>query len=239
MLTQRLTVPLDGDRTISAIIDRPDDCRPGKTPGLVLAHGMNNDLTHPLLEAVAHGLAERGTAATIRFNFPYRERGSSSPDRPAVLESALRRAHDVLVDDLECPAGAVFLGGKSLGARVVAELASRGHEGEGLLAAGLVFLGYPLHAPDGKGKLRLEPLRRIGVPSLFVEGTRDPFCDLELLRPIVAGLDHPGTLVEIEGGGHSYELRRGAGRGADEVYRDVADIVAGFVEKIASDEGNV
>jgi predicted alpha/beta-hydrolase family hydrolase len=202
------------------------------TPGLVLAHGQNNDLNHPVLVAVAKALAETGTASTLRFNFPYAERGVSSPDRLPVLELAFRRARDALVDDEVCPPGAVFLGGKSLGARVAAELVSRGHEGEGLLADGLVFLGYPLHAPD-KAKIRREPLRRIQIPSLFVEGTRDPFCDLALLDPIVAALDNPGRILAIGGGGHSYEPRGGGKSGQEEAYRLVSEGVATFIREHA------
>jgi uncharacterized protein len=238
MITKAVTVPLDDRRSISAVIDRPDECSPGKTAALVLAHGMNNDLNHPLLETVAHHLAGHGIASVIRFNFAYRERGSSSPDRSEALELAFRRAHDVLVDDDECRPGAVFLGGKSLGARIAAELASRGHEAEGLLAAGLVFLGYPLHAPGKKDRPRVEPLRRIGIPSLFVEGTRDPFCDLKLLRPLIEGLDHPGTLVEIDGGGHSYERGRDKDSDLEETYERVGRIVADFMSRHCGGPGS-
>lgn len=233
VVTKTVTIQVDEATEVSGVIMQPETCRPGVTPGLVLAHGANNDLEHSLLVALAAGLADRGAASSVRFNFPYRERGASSPDRMEVLEQAYRRAHDVLVDDEICPPGPVFLGGKSLGARVAAELVSRHHEGEGLLAAGLVFLGYPLHAPGRKEKLRLEPLRRIGVPSLFVEGTRDPFCDLDLLRPLVAKLDRPGSLRLVEGGGHSYELPRAAGRSQEEVYAEVVDAVAAFITEHA------
>jgi len=232
---QVLRVQVANDRQVTAIVTRPPDCRPGATPGLVLAHGMQNDLTHPLLAAVADRLAESGVATVLRFNFPYTERGVRSPDRPEVLEDALRRAHDVLVDDAVCPPRAVFLGGKSLGARVAAELVSRHHEGEGLLAAGLVFLGYPLHAPGEKDRLRTAPLRRIDCPSLFIQGSRDPFCALDLLEPIVSGLDRPGELYVVEGGGHSYEMR---GKGAEppaEVYRRVAERVAAFIRAHAQE----
>lgn len=218
---------------VAGVLSRPESCRANVTPALVLAHGANNDLSHPLLVAVATYLAETGAASVLRFNFPYAERGAATPDRPVVLEAAFRRAHDTLADDEACPPGRVFLGGKSLGARVAAELVSRRHEDEGLPAAGLVCLGYPLHAPGRKDRLRLEPLRRIDVPSLFVEGTRDPFCDLDLLRPVIAGLDVPATLHVIEGGGHSLELRHSSSRTLDDVHRDVAGVAARFITEHA------
>lgn len=232
MIERVLRIKVDG-ADVAGALSRPEGCRPGVTPGLVLAHGANNDLSHPLLVAVATYLAETGVASVLRFNFPYAERGSSTPDRPAVLEAAFRHAYDALVDDEVCPPGRVFLGGKSLGARVGAELVSRHHEGEELLAFGLVFLGYPLHAPGRKDRLKLEPLRRIDVPSLFVEGTRDPFCDLDVLRPVIAALDVPGTLHLVEGGGHSFEVSRSSGRTPEDIYGDVAGEVARFIAEHA------
>ncbi len=229
MVELPISITVDG-ATVSGIIDRPENCRPGVTPGLVLGHGANNDLTHPLLAIVAEHLADTGVANVLRFNFPYMQRGASSPDRLTVLEETLRRAHDVLFDDPDCAPGPLFLGGKSLGARVAASLVSRHHEAEGLLASGLIFLGYPLHAPGGRDNLKLEPLRRIDVPSLFVVGTRDPFCDIELLKPIVAGLDMPGTLHLVPEGGHSFEMPKSSGRTDEESFHDVAAVVAGFIE---------
>jgi predicted alpha/beta-hydrolase family hydrolase len=151
-----------------------------------------------------------------------------------VLVQAYRRAHDLLADSESCPPSAIFLGGKSLGARVAAELVSRHHEGEGLLAAGLVFLGYPLHAPGRKDRLRKDHLRRVDVPSLFVEGTRDPFCDLALLEPIVAGLDPPGEILIIEGGGHSYEKRGEKAESLALTHRRVAEGVAEFIRRVGA-----
>ena len=202
---ESLRIHVDRDIEVGGAIDRATDCRPGATPGLLLAHGANNRFDHPLLTTVARHLAERGTATVLRFNFPYAERGASSPDPQHRLETAFRRAHDALLDEMVCPPGPLFMGGKSLGARIAAELVSRHHEGEGLLASGLVFLGYPLHAPGRKDRLRTEALRRIEVPSLFVCGTRDPFCDLDLLLPVIERLDIPGTLMVIDGGNHSLE----------------------------------
>lgn len=232
MIERVLRIEVDGT-DVAGVLTRPESCRPEVTPGLVLAHGANNDLSHPLLVAVATYLAQTGAACVLRFNFPYAERGASTPDRPAVLEAAFRRAYDALVDDEACPPGCVFLGGKSLGARVAAELVSRRHDGDGLSASGLVLLGYPLHAPGRKDRLRLEPLRHIDVPSLFVEGTRDPFCDLDLLRPVIAELDMPATLHVVEGGGHSFELPRSSSRTLDDVHHDVAVTVAQFITEHA------
>ena len=125
--------------------------------------------------------------------------------------TASSRVHDHVADELAAPGAPLFIGGKSLGGRIAAELLSRGEEGEGLVAAGLVELGYPLHRPGHKETLFTEPLRKIGVPSLFLIGEKDPFCDLDLLRPLLEQLLHPGKLVVVPGGDHSLH-RAGAGR---------------------------
>ncbi len=229
MLEHRVSVEIDGGDHVSAVVSRPEECRRGVTPGLVLAHGAKNHMSHPLLEAVASGLAAAGVAIVMRFNFAYAERGGETPDRIERLELAFRRAHDALVDDAVCPPGPVFLGGKSLGARVAAGLASRHHEGEGLLTSGLVFLGYPLHASGRSEKPRLDILEHIDVPSLFLEGTRDPFCDLDVLRPAVAAMTPPGDLHVIEGGGHSLEVPRSSEVDQDHVNADIVATVARFI----------
>src|SRR5665648_515474 len=122
MIEKRAWIQIGGGERVSGAITRPENCRRGVTPGVLLAHGAKNDLDHPLLASVAHGLASRGAATVLRFNFAYSEHGGATPDRLDKLEHVYRRAHDTLVDDEVCPPGPVFLGGKSLGARVAAGL---------------------------------------------------------------------------------------------------------------------
>jgi len=209
----------------------PNRLRPD-TPALILAHGANNDLDHPLLAYLAAHLAEMTDVLVVRFNFPYVERGAVSPDPQRLLEDTFRRVHDHVVDELCGPGAPIFVGGKSLGGRVAAELVSRGREGEGLLVVGLIVLGYPLHAPGHKDRLHVEPLRRIGIPSLFCVGSRDPLCDTELLGPIIAGLSHPGALYVIAGGDHSLRLSSASRRQPEEGYQDVARKMGGFMESV-------
>jgi uncharacterized protein len=210
-----------------------------ETPAMILAHGANNDLDYPLLAAIAQHLAAEAGAMVVRFNFPYVERGSSSPDSVAVLENCYRRVHDHVADELAAPGAPLFIGGKSLGGRVAAELISRGEEGEGIVAAGLVELGYPLHRPGHKESLLTEPLRKIGVPSLFLIGEKDPFCDPELLRPLLEQLLHPGKLVVVPGGDHSLHRAGaakagGAGEAGVEEFTEVAAEVARFIQAVAT-----
>ena len=233
---------------VTAKVDMPSRIG-AKTPVLLLAHGAKNDLDHPLLVAVGRHLAAEAGVMVARFNFPYAERASTSPDSAPILENGFRRVHDHIVDELAAPGAPIFIGGKSLGGRIAAELLSRGEEGEGLVTAGLVELGYPLHRPGHKEALITEPLRKIGVPSLFIIGEKDPFCDTDLLRPLLEQLLHPGKLVVVPGGDHSLhragggktglnaEQAAGADQGQPGEFAGVAAEVAKFVTEVAAHQG--
>jgi len=234
MVKRTVEISAPAGSSVTGVVTNPEQCRPGVTPGLVVAHGRANDLSQPLLVFVTEFLANQEVASPLRFNFPYAERGSATPDRPAVLEATFRRAHDTLADDAVCPPGAVLLGGKSMGARIAAELVSKGPEAEGLLTAGLIFLGFPLHAAGGKNRPGLEPLRRINVPSLFVAGTRDPFADPDLLQRTVAGLDVPGILHVVEGADHSFHMPSSTRVPQEEVFRGIAERIAEFIRSLSA-----
>ncbi len=99
-------------------------------------------------------------------------------------------------------------------------------------AAGLVFLGYPLHPPGKPERVRDEHLYGIEVPMLFIEGTRDPFATAEVLDPVLAKLGDRATLYPVEGGGHSFETR-GPKRDPREVAAELAPVAAAFMREHA------
>jgi predicted alpha/beta-hydrolase family hydrolase len=194
------------------------------------------------LSTIARHLSAQAGTMVVRFNFPYSERGAGSPDSATTLENTFKRVHDHVVDELAAPEAPIFVGGKSMGGRIAAELVSRGEEGEGLLVAGLVELGYPLHRPGHKETLFTEPLRKIGVPSLFCIGENDPFCDPDLLRPLLERLHRPGRLYVVAGGDHSLHRARSGKARADatagtvgtvattpDEFLEVAEVVAQFI----------
>lgn len=226
----KLPIPDQVDVTVK--VDSPAEAGPG-TPVLVLAHGASNDLDFSLLAYLAARLAETGAATVVRFNFPYAERGAASPDAPEDLERTMAAVYEYATKKLAHPGTPVVVAGKSLGARTAAELVSRGPEEGGISASGLVFLGYPLHSPSRREHLYLEPLRHIAVPSLFFVGTRDPFCDPELLRPVVANLLYPGRVYVVEGGDHSLQLPATADRRPEDSYPAVVEQVQAFLQSVA------
>jgi uncharacterized protein len=144
----------------------------------VLAHGAGAGMRHPFLEETAARLAER-KIATLRYEFPYMERGGGRVDRPEICHARVREAV-AIAGKKKLP---LVAGGKSFGGRMTSQAQA--------LAAlpgvrALVFLGFPLHPPEKPGRERGEHLAGVAVPMLFVSGTRDEFAELPLLRAEVA-----------------------------------------------------
>ena len=197
---------------VSGVAALPEGPRTDTT--VVLAHGAGTDMTNPQLVAIADALAEAGFA-TLRFNFPYKERKGRAPDPAAVLEGCYRAVLEQVRQDPALRARRLVIGGRSMGGRMASHLAAAGEAIDGLL-----FLGYPLHPAGQPERLRIAHLDRITVPMLFLTGTRDALCRLDLLRPVLARL--PGaTLHLIEDGDHSFAVRVRSGRDAAAVRREI------------------
>ena len=202
---------------LSTIIDGPKN----SPTTLVLGHGAGAGMTSDFLETFASGIAERGVSVW-RFNFPYAERGARAPDRAPVLEEAFRA---VAAAARERAPGALLLGGKSLGGRIASHLAAAQEP-----CSGLVLLGYPLHPPGKPERRRMEHLPGIRVPTLFVEGTRDPFCPLPTLRRVLEEAELKAEVAVIEDGDHSFKVRKSSGRSTAEAWAEVVDMVADWVD---------
>lgn len=150
-----------------------------------------------------------------RFDFPYRRRGGRRPpDRAPVLVAAVVEAAAGLARRAGTGTERLVLGGRSLGGRMCSMAVA-----EGLAAAGLVLIGYPLHPPGRPDRLRAGHLAAIAVPCLFVSGTRDPFATPAELEAATASIPGPVTHRWVDGGRHDL-------RGAD---AEVAATVAGWL----------
>lgn len=191
----------------------------GKTaPILVLAHGAGRDMEDPLLAGFAEGLAVEKISC-LRFNFPYREVGKKAPDPEPVLRETWQAAF-ARGTEMGSP---VWAGGKSLGGRIASMVVA-----DGVPAAGLVFVGYPLHPPGKPERIRDAHLLSIPVPMLFLQGTRDPFARPDLLEKAILRLGDRATLHPVEGGDHSFRIR---GTPKDDLGtgRALAEIAARFI----------
>jgi predicted alpha/beta-hydrolase family hydrolase len=190
-------------------------------PALVVGHGAGAGMDHPFIVGFCEALAGEGIAA-LRFNFPYMEAGRRSPDQAPNAIAAFRAAFDAAT--ARAGGRAVLAGGKSYGGRIASMAAA-----DGMPAAALVFLGYPLHPPGKPDRIRDEHLYTLEIPMLFLHGTKDPFADPALLAAVVEKLGDRATLVDVEGAGHSFERSRKDDAG--ETGASLAPIVAGFVRE--------
>jgi len=195
---------------------------PGARALLVLAHGAGAGMRHPFLERIAQALAERAVA-TYRYEFLYMEKRAGRPDPPAVAEARVREA--VLDAARVAPGLPLFAGGKSFGGRMTSQAQGR----EPLPGVrGLAFLGFPLHPPGRPATSRADHLDDVLIPMLFLQGSRDEFAGLDLLRPVVKRLGKRVTLHVVEGGDHSFKVLKRTGRTDADVMNELADTITAW-----------
>jgi predicted alpha/beta-hydrolase family hydrolase len=196
---------------------------PGARALYVLAHGAGAGMRHAFLESVSQALAAHAVG-TLRYQFPYMEAGRKRTDVSAVAEATVAAA--VRAAQQAAPGVPLIAGGKSFGGRMTSGAAAKGMIGA---VRGLVFLGFPLHPPGKPSTERAAHLGQVPQPMLFLQGTRDEFAALELLRPLVERLGPRATLYLFDGGDHSLKVR---GRAPAQVLGEAADAVAGWVQRV-------
>ena len=205
-----------GEERVSGLLLRP----PAAKALYLFAHGAGAGMTHGSMAASAEGLAERGIA-TLRYQFPYMEKGGKRPDPPRLAQAAVRSAAAEaarLAPDLP-----LYAGGRSFGGRMT----SQAQAAEPLSGVrGLAFLGFPLHPAGKPGTERAEHLARVRVPMLFVSGDRDTLADLGLLRPVVASLGGRAALHLVAGADHSFKVSAKSGRTAADAEAEALDALA-------------
>ena len=212
MNAEPITIRVDPERTVSGLWAKPA----AATAALVLAHGAGASMTHKSMVAIAEGLAQRNIA-TLRYNFPYMERGSRRPDTPALAHATVRAA--VAEAARLAPELPLFAGGRSFGGRMTSQAQAL----EPLPGVrGLVFFAFPLHPPGRPGVERAQHLAEITVPQLFLQGTNDEFAQFDLLQATVAGLGR-AALKLIPGADHSFHVPAKSGRKDADVLDEFLD----------------
>jgi predicted alpha/beta-hydrolase family hydrolase len=193
---------------------------------LALAHGAGAGMRHHFMEKIAAKLADLGLA-TLRYQFPYMEKGIKRPDVESVLIAtvcaAVATAKEVAAD---LP---LFAAGKSMGGRMTSLAAAREPLED---VRGLIFFGFPLHAAGKPSAERGQHLVDIQLPMLFLQGSRDSLANLQLLKPLCDRLDRRAELFVIEGGDHSFHMLKSSGRSDDEVLDEVARKAASWVFRL-------
>ncbi|MBN2160547.1 MAG: dienelactone hydrolase family protein [Spirochaetes bacterium] len=203
---------------VSALMLVPPDAR----VMLVFAHGAGADMRYDFMESMARELYDAGIA-TFRFNFPYMEHGRKIPDPQAVLTETILSA--IAAAGSAAPDLPLFAGGKSLGGRMTS-LAALPQE-----VRGIVFFGFPLHAPGQPSTERAGHLFDVSLPMLFLQGTRDPFTEQDLLRHIIAKIGGKATLHIVEGAEHSFHMLKSSALADGEVVKQLARVTKDWLLK--------
>lgn len=218
----RFHVP-EAEGDVSALVSIPDDVR----LVYVLGHGAGAGMRHHFMERMSELLVARGIG-TFRYQFPYMESGRKRPDMHRVLHGTVRAAVNTAADAAR--GRPVIAGGKSMGGRMTS-MAQAVEPLPGVV--GLVFLGFPLHAPRKPAAERAEHLRGVAVPMLFLQGTRDSLAEVALVTRVAQDLGVRATMHIVEGGDHSFKVLKRSGRTEDEVFGELADTIDDWVSALA------
>ena len=219
-----ITVPIADGSSVSGLLCLPEQPR----ACLVFAHGAGAGMDHPFMATVAEGLAQRAVA-TLRFQFPFIERGSKRPDAPPVARAAVRAA--VAEARRRLPDVVLFAGGKSFGGRMTSQAQVEAPL-EGV--RGIVFVGFPLHPAGKPSQERAAHLRELDCPMLFLQGTRDELADLALLQEVLEPLGDRVTLKVIEDADHAFHVRARSGRTDDEVRDAMVETMVAWFDQACS-----
>jgi hypothetical protein len=217
---QPVTIEIDDAQRVSGLLQLAPQAR----ACYVLAHGAGAGMAHPFMAAVANELAERGIA-TLRYQFPYIERGGKRPDAPALAHTTVRAAVAAasrLVPDLPLVAGGKSFGGRMTSqAQAVSPLPG---------VRGIAFLGFPLHPAGRPSDVRAEHLSKVQLPMLFLQGTRDELADVQLIQSVVDRLGTRATLKLFADADHSFHVPARSGRTDAAVRSELLDTLAAWID---------
>jgi uncharacterized protein len=193
---------------------------------ILLAPGAGAPSSNPWMQNWKERLSHIGDVET--FDYDYMREGRKRPDPLPKLIATHRKALSQARE--RHPAGSTILIGKSMGGRIGCHLSLEEK------VEGLVCLGYPLCAMGDRTKLRDEVLRALNTPILFVQGTRDSLCPLDLLEQVRAEMKTPNFLHNVEGGDHSLrvpkrQLQR-TSKTHEDIDHEILKSIARFVDQL-------
>ena len=220
--SSRITLRVKDELSVSGLLLVPAAAR----ACYVLAHGAGAGMDHPSTRVVAAGLADSGVA-TLRYQFPYMERGSRRPDPPPLCHATVRAA--VAAAAQLAPGLPLVAGGRSFGGRMT----SQAQAIEPLAGVrGLAFLGFPLHPAGEPSEQRAAHLSKVSIPMLFLQGTRDALAERSLIEAVAARLGRRATLSFIEQADHSFHVPASSGRKDAEVRAEVLRRLAAWIDAL-------
>jgi uncharacterized protein len=221
---ESITITGDHDIEVSGLLQTP----PQPRACYVLAHGAGAGMKHRFLGAVAAEVSRRGIA-TLRYQFPYMERGAKRPDPPHLAHAAVRAA--VAAASHALPGVALIAGGKSFGGRTTSQAQAKAALPG---VRGLAFLGFPLHPAGKPSQDRAAHLFDVQIPMLFLQGTRDTLAQLDQLEPVCNALGARATLQLFADADHSFHVPARSGRSDAQVLGEVLDALAAWVDRVVS-----
>ncbi len=195
---------------------------------IVLGHGAGAGMEHQFMTQLAMNLAVNGIGS-FRYNFPYIEQGRRTPSSASIsqatVKAAVAKARELFPDQL------LLVGGKSYGGRMSSQAQStEAFQG----VSGLVFYGFPLHAPGKPGNARGEHLKDIEIPMLFLQGSRDKLADLSLLQPLIQSLGAKATMEVLDGADHSFNMLKASPKSSAEVQLELAQKTTKWVSGLSA-----
>jgi len=223
-----VTIVVDEAQSVSGLLQAPQAAR----ACYVLAHGAGAGMDHAFMAAIADGMADRGIA-TLRYQFPYMERGSRRPDSPRVAQAAVRAA--VAQVSHLVPQLALVAGGKSFGGRMTSQTQADAPL-PGVL--GLAFLGFPLHPPGKPADERGQHLFEVRTPMLFLQGTHDELAQVQRVQALATRLGERATLRLFEDADHSFHVPVRSGRTDADVRAELLDVLAHWIESVTAGAGS-
>jgi predicted alpha/beta-hydrolase family hydrolase len=219
---EAVTVTVDDAVRVAGLLQMPTRAR----ACCVLAHGAGAGMAHPFMAAVAAGLDQRDIA-TLRYQFPYMDRGARRPDPPKVAHATVRAA--VTEASRLLPELPLIAGGKSFGGRMTSQ-AQAAVPLSGV--SGLAFFGFPLHPAGLPSRDRGQHLFDVRIPMLFLQGTRDKLAELEQLQPLCDALGRRASLKLLADADHSFNVPARSRRNVAQVRSDMLDALAAWIDVV-------
>ena len=216
---EAISIAVADGQTVGALLQVP----PHAHSCYVMAHGAGAGMTHPFMTAFAADLAARAIA-TLRYQFPYMEKGSRRPDPPKFAHATVRAA--VALASRRLPGLALYAGGRSFGGRMTSQAQAASPLTN---VRGLAFVGFPLHPAGEPSDARADHLADVRIPMLFLQGTRDDLAHLPLLTKLVERLGARATLELLADADHSFHVPARTGRKDPEVRAQAADALARWI----------
>jgi predicted alpha/beta-hydrolase family hydrolase len=217
---QPVTISVDDAQSVSGLLQVPSRA----IACYVLAHGAGAGMTHPFMQSIADALAAR-RIATLRYQFPYMEKGSKRPDAPKLAQATVRAAVAHAAHLL--PDMVLIAGGKSFGGRMTSQAQAASALPH---VHGLAFLGFPLHPAGKPSDERARHLSDVQTPMLFLQGSRDDLAEMPLLQALVERLGTRATLKLFADADHSFHVPKRSGRTDSQVIGQVSDALVEWLE---------